>query len=301
MIQKRTDLAIEARELWQESAAEQGDLEGVEAKEKTVKGYLVTTVKILDETGEEKLCKPKGTYVTIELDALIRREERAFPNGAAVLAQELEELLKPAGEGGVLIVGLGNEAITPDTIGPKTVKNIMVTRHLKAGMPNEFGPFREVAAIETGVTGTTGMESAELVRAVVEKIKPACVIAVDALASRQMARVCRTIQITDTGIVPGSGVGNSRAALNKETLGIPVIAVGVPTVVDAATLAMDIAEKAGSKDIRAEEFKNLGGDMIVTPREIDASTKDIAKLVGYGINLALHKGLTVEDVDMFLS
>lgn len=273
----------------------------MEAKEKTVKGFGVTTVKIVNENGQKELCKPIGTYVTIELGSLIRREEEAFQNGTAVLAEELENMLKPAGEGGVLVVGLGNRAITPDTIGPKAVRNTMVTRHLKASMPKEFGAFREVSAVETGVTGTTGIESAELVRAVVEKVKPGCVIAVDALASRQMERVCKTIQIADTGIVPGSGVGNSRAALNRETLGIPVIAVGVPTVVDAGTLAVDIAEKAGSKDINAEEYRNLGGDMIVTPREIDTNAHDISKLIGYGINLALHKGLTIEEVDMFLS
>ncbi len=301
MRNKRTDLALEARELWQESAEKETELRGVEAGTKREKGFEVTTVKILNEEGASVLCKPIGTYITVELGSLIRREEAAFQNGAELLAEVVSDMLGDIGEGSVLVVGLGNRAITPDIIGPQAVKNTMVTRHLISQMPEDFAGFRDVSAVETGVTGTTGIESAELVRAVCEKVKPAAVIAVDALASRSTERVCSTVQIADSGIVPGSGVGNSRAALNRETLGVPVIAVGVPTVVDAATLALDIAERAGSSNISEDEYRNLGGEMIVTPREIDTRAADIAKLIGYGINLALHRGLGIEDVDMFLS
>ncbi len=217
------------------------------------------------------------------------------------LGTEISELLKLEDNDSVLVVGLGNEAITPDAIGPQTAKNTMVTRHLVEKMPEEFGSMRRVSVLMSGVLGTTGIESADFIKAVVEKLKPDQVIVVDALASRKLARICRTVQIADTGIVPGSGVGNSRAAINKERLGVPVMAIGVPTVVDAATLAADLAEQAGAKDINPEDMSHFGGEMIVTPKEIDANVSDISKLVGYGINLALHKNISFEDINMFLS
>jgi spore protease len=295
----RTDLALEAKELWRESADETTKLSGVEAYDETRGSFKINTVKILDEEGERQLGKPRGTYVTIELDGLIRREENAFEDSANILADELKKILKLEESASVLVAGLGNDAITPDAIGPETVNCVMVTRHLKQHMPLEFAAFRRVSAIQSGVLGTTGIESADMISAVCERLSPDCVIAVDALASRRMDRLCRTIQIADTGIVPGSGVGNSRMALNTETLGIPVIAVGVPTVVDAATLAIDMAQRAGV----SLESANFGDDgtMIVTPRDIDRCVKDISKLIGYGLNLALHKGLTIPDIDMFLS
>ena len=175
------------------------------------------------------------------------------------------------------------------------------TRHLVEQVPEHFGSFRPVAALAAGVLGTTGVESGELVRAVVEKIRPACVVVVDALASRSLSRVCTTVQLADTGIVPGSGVGNARFALNQETLGVPVIAVGVPTVVDAATLASDVLAQAGRDDLDPEALRGAGDGLLVTPRDIDARVADLAKVIGYGINLALQPGLTIADIDLFLS
>ena len=201
--------------------------------------------------------------------------------------------------GNCLVVGLVTRDITPDAVGPDTVDCVMVTRHLTERMPEEFAAFRPVSAVCSGVLGTTGIESGDLVRAVTEQVRPAAVIVIDALASREPQRLCRTVQIADTGIVPGSGVGNARQAINRETLGVPVIAVGVPTVVDAATLTVDLAARAGA-DLNAADFGDAGS-LIVTPRDIDKNVRDIAKLIGYGLNLALHDGLTVEDVDMFLS
>jgi spore protease len=298
---KRTDLAVEAKELWRESADKQTELRGVKSREKDDNGFKITTVEILDEEGARALNKPVGTYITMEIDRLLRREENAFTLGAETLGAVISEILKLKAEDSVLVVGLGNEAITPDAIGPKTAKNTMVTRHLVEKMPEEFGTMRRVSVLVSGVLGTTGIESAEFIKAVVEKMKPDQVIVVDALASRKLARICRTVQIADTGIVPGSGVGNSRAAINQEKLGVPVTAIGVPTVVDAATLAADLAEQAGVKDINPEDMGNYGGSMIVTPKEIDANVSDISKLVGYGINLALHKNIDIEDINMFLS
>jgi spore protease len=301
MLQRRTDLAIEARELWNESAEENTELSGVKAEESLREGVAVTTVKILNEQGEQALGKPVGTYVTIELDNLLRREQDSFPKAAKAIAGELTALLHVTDDAPALVVGLGNRCITPDAVGPKVADYTMVTRHLVEQMPEQFGAFRPVSALAAGVLGTTGVESGELVHAICQKIKPSCVIAVDALASRSVKRLCRTVQIADTGIVPGSGVGNHRAALNQKTLGIPVIAIGVPTVVDAATLAADLLEEMGKSGLEPSSLAGAARGLMVTPREIDSQVGDVAKVIGYGINLALQSGLTVEDVEMFLS
>lgn len=301
MLKRRTDLAAEAAQLWQEEAGTATRLQGVRARDSAREGYHVTTIQILNEEGTRALGKPEGTYVTLELDALARREEGAFPRAARALATELSGLLELPDGALVLVVGLGNRAITPDRVGPRTAEHIIVTRHLIERSPEHFGTFRPVAALAAGVLGTTGMESGELIAAVVERLRPACVVAVDALASRSVKRVGRTIQLSDTGIVPGSGVGNARKALNQETLGIPVIAVGVPTVVDAATLACDLLAEAGRGDLDPEALGGAGEGLIVTPRDVDAQVEDLAKVIGYGIDLALQPGLTVEDIDLLVS
>ena len=301
MLKRRTDLALEAKELWTESAEKETKLEGVRARDSLREGYQVTTVDILDEQGASSLGKPVGSYVTVQLDALARREEDAFGRAARAIAAELNGLLKLPEEATCLVVGLGNRAITPDAIGPGVADHTMVTRHLVEQAPEHFGSFRPVAALAAGVLGTTGVESGELVKAVADKIRPGCIIAVDALASRSMDRVCTTVQLANTGIVPGSGVGNHRAALNRETLGVPVIAVGVPTVVDAGTLAADILAEAGQEGLDPEALAGAGEGLMVTPRDIDQRVADLVKVIGYGINLALQPGLTIEDVDLFLS
>ena len=298
MLKRRTDLAAEATQLWQEEAGTTTRLEGVRARDSAREGFRVTTVQILNEEGARALGKPEGTYVTLELDGLLRREEGAFPRAARALATELSGLLELPDGALVLVVGLGNRAITPDRVGPRTAEHIIVTRHLVERSPEHFGSFRPVSALAAGVLGTTGMESGELIAAVVERLRPACVV--DALASRSVKRVGRTIQLSDTGIVPGSGVGNARKALNRETLGIPVIAVGVPTVVDAATLACDLLAEAGKGDFEPEALGGAQG-LIVTPRDVDAQVEDLAKVIGYGIDLALQPGLTVEDIDLLVS
>lgn len=295
----RTDLAVEARQLWQENAEETSTLPGVRASEQTRGSFSVITVEVLDERGEEAIGKPAGKYITVELDGLVRREENAFADAAGLLAEVLRDLLGLEGSGNLLVVGLGNRGITPDAIGPEAVDHIIVTRHLKQRLPEDFASFRPVSAVCSGVLGTTGIESSDLVRAVAEEIRPTAVFAIDALASRGPERLCRTVQIADTGIVPGSGVGNARQALNRETLGVPVIAIGVPTVVDAATLTVDLAARAGA-ELDPDSFGEVGG-MIVTPRDIDKNVRDIAKLIGYSLNLAFHDGLSIEDVDMLLS
>ncbi len=301
MLKRRTDLAMEAKQLWEESAGQQTKLEGVEATDSLREGFPVTSVHILNDAGAQALGKPPGTYVTITLNGLKRREEDAFGRAARVLAAELGGMLNLPGGAVALVVGLGNRAITPDAIGPRVADHTMATRHLVTQVPEHFGSFRPVAALAAGVLGTTGMESSEMVRGVVEELKPACIIAVDALASRSLDRVCSTVQLADTGIIPGSGVGNHRAALNRETLGVPVIALGVPTVVDGATLCADLLAEAGKGDLEPALLKGAGADLFVTPRDIDSSVADLAKVIGYGINLALQPGLSIPDIDMFLS
>ena len=228
---RRTDLAMEARELWQEQAGKADALPGVEARDGLRDGIPVNTVRVLDRQGEQALGKPQGTYITLTLEGLASREEGVFPRCVQAVAAELTELLQPVPKDGlVLVAGLGNRAITPDAVGPKVHQNTLVTRHLVRQMPEHFGALRPVASLAAEVMGATGMESGELVRAVCEKLRPACVVAVDALASRSLKRLCRTVQLTDTGITPGSGVGNHRMGLTRDTLGAPVIALGVPTV-----------------------------------------------------------------------
>lgn len=301
MLQRRTDLALEAREIWEEGTQKAAQLQGVESSQTTREGYPVTTVRITDRAGQEALGKPMGTYITLELPGLKRREEDAFPRAAKALAAELRSLLPLKSGDSVLVVGLGNRAITPDNIGPTAIGHTLVTRHLVSQVPEHFGHFRSVAALAAGVLASTGVESSELVRSVADRIRPSCIIAIDALASRSLKRICSTIQLADTGISPGSGVGNHRAALNREYLGVPVIALGVPTVVDVATLCADVLAEAGKGDLEPESLTGAGSGLMVTPRDIDQSTANLSKVIGYGINLALHDNLSMEDIELFLN
>ena len=299
MFIKRTDLALEARELWQESAERTTRLMGVKATKSKLEGYPVTRVDILDHRGEEALGKPQGSYFTIDLTTFWQRKADFFERAVRAVGTELKALLPV--EGSALVVGLGNAAMTPDAVGPLALDSVLITRHLLSAMPKQFAGFRPVSAFRTGVLGTTGVESAEAVRGLVAEVQPAMVLAIDALASRRCGRVCATVQLSDTGIIPGSGVGNARAALNAETLGVPVIAVGVPTVVDAATLTCDVLAEAGKGELNPAALQGAGNGLIVTPKDIDTQVHDLAKVIGYGINLALHTGLTIGDVELFLS
>ena len=298
MFIKRTDLALEARELWQESAEKTTRLSGVKATKQRAEGYPVTRVDILDERGEQALGKPRGTYRTIDLTAFWQRKSGFFERAVRAVGGQLKELLP--GEGPVLVIGLGNGAMTPDAVGPLAADSVLVTRHLIAAMPRHFSGFRPVAVFRTGVLGTTGVESAEAVRGLVAQVEPSLVIAVDALASRRVGRVCTTVQLSDTGIIPGSGVGNHRSALNQETLGVPVFAIGVPTVVDSATLAADLLEESGIRDYDGEALQKSRQNLMVTPRDIDQQVRDLSKVVGYGINWALQD-LEIEEINALLS
>ena len=292
MLTVRTDLAVEAHALWRESAGETTRLKGVAAREEQVEGMAVTRVEILDQEGARALGKPEGTYLTLDVSPLWRREEDAFPRAVRAVAALLGPLLPE--EGPVLAAGLGNQAMTPDALGPRSLDHLLVTRHLGEALPQ----LRPVAGLGAGVLGTTGLEVAEWVRGAAEQVGPAAVIVVDALAARDLERLCATVQIADTGLVPGSGVGNHRMALNRETLGVPVISVGVPTVVDAETIARDLLGEAGAVP---KALNGRGRRFFVTPESIDQKIRDLSKVLGYGINLALQESLALEDLEALLA
>ncbi len=275
----RTDLAMEAKTLFEQDAAQTTKLEGVRATTRGEGETEITQVEILDERGANALGKPVGTYLTLELP----RYDRDFHRPAQLLARELTALLQLREDDSVLIIGLGNPAVTPDALGPQTVSRLFLTRHLIANLPAQFGMCRPVSAVTPGVLATTGIESLELVRGAVAHVQPRCVIAVDALAAGSMERLCRTVQLSDSGIVPGSGVGNSRAGFNRGSLGVPVYALGVPTVADAASLNEAAHEQ-----------------MIVTPRDIDAQLRFLSAVLASGLNRALHPTLSDEEFCQFV-
>ena len=275
----RTDLASEVVQ-----RPENASLAGLELNEERICGCRVTAVKINGGEASKVLCKPIGNYLTLELDEYIRRRENSFSDAANALSQLMRRFAEIQNAQSFLVACLGNRAITPDAVGPEVSDSLIVTRHLKLSLPQEFAALSSVAVLRTGVLGTTGIESAQSLKALCGLVQPDCVIAVDALASGELDRLCRNVQICDSGIAPGSGVGNDRAELNRESLGVPVIAVGVPTVIDAAAFCAD--ESAAG--------------LFVTPRNIDELVRSVSKLVAYGLNLALHPGLSIADVDMLV-
>ncbi len=291
----RTDLAVEAIENHKTAAA----LPHVRQSDRTLEGFAVHEVRILSEDAAREIGKPQGRYLTLELDALIRREEDAFTRACKALSTLLRELLPHPNDGPVLIAGLGNRMITPDAIGPQTADHVIATRHLVAQSPAIFADWRPVSALAPGVLGQTGVETGEVICGVLDRVRPAAVIAVDALAAGRLSRLLRTVQLADTGITPGAGVGNARAALNKETLGVPVIAVGVPTVVDGATLAHEISSQLGQP--ACEALDDLSQPVMITTRDIDREVADISRMIGYAVNMALHPHLSVADIDLYLS
>ena len=274
-----TVLASEARSLWMRSAGESAALPGVRASQETLRGLSLTAVEITDERGAAVLGKPRGHYYTLRLPERFSRGDGAFSDAARAVAALLGRCLPGARAGGVLVAALGNPDVTPDALGSLCAGNVLVTRHLCRQEPESFRGFCPVSLCRPGVLGTTGVESAAQIRALCRDLSPACVIAVDALAGSEPGELCRSVQICDSGIAPGSGVGNDREVLDRDFLGVPVIAVGVPTVADVS---------------------DEGGAFFVTPRYIDSAVRSLARLIGYGINLALHEHITIEDIDLLL-
>ena len=281
---QRTDLAQEAYRLWQRDTNEVTALPGVRAQERVLHGQTVMWVEILDSRGSDALCKPVGRYATLTLDRFFSREPGAFRSTCLAAAELIRELAGDAARGPVLVAGLGNRDMTPDSIGPKAARSVLATRHLSADDTIPKDLFSPVAVLEPGVLGTSGLESAEVVRSVAARLAPRLIIVIDALAAAEPDRLCRTLQVSDSGIVPGSGVGNHRAALDRGTLGVPVLAVGVPTVIDASAFCPNGSE-------------SLSG-MMVTPRDIDLRAAESARVAAMGINLALHPSLPFEEAEL---
>ena len=299
MTYKRTDLALEMVQMHKEKTAEKGEIDGITISEQSENGIKVTRVKVLDENGSALISKPIGNYVTIEADTLDYTNKADYENMCDVLKSELSHIIDVDLSKPVLVVGLGNRNITADALGPKVVENMLVTRHLFEQMPDLAQSFAaSVCAIAPGVLGITGIETMEIVKGVVKRVNPGLVIAVDALASRKIQRVNTTIQISDTGINPGSGVGNNRKALCRETLGVDVIAIGVPTVVDGITVALDVIETCGVKleDEKKDDILRSEKGMMVTPKEVDLMIKRASKLIALSVNLALQPAMTAEDI-----
>lgn len=299
-MQIRTDLAMEAS--LHTTAA------GIRQKKCCFGKIQKTEVTVETEEAARLLQKPIGHYITLSMDDLYYADAGERMKLSHQLSLALRMLLPKKGD--LLVVGLGNRRITADALGSKVLDHLLITRHLQdkeGGMLYEG--LRGVCALAPGVLGVTGMETAEVIRGIVQHVKPSAVIAIDALAARESGRICTTIQLTDTGILPGSGVGNHRTGLNEKTLGVPVIAIGVPIVVYATVIARDALELM-MKDMGISQQRLEGvmdgligktlhhplGDMVVTPREVDAMVGKVARIIGDGINEAVQDALTKEEL-----
>ena len=301
----RTDLALEATERFKEDDVE---VHGVEVREKydKEKDVRTTVVRITTENGAKTMGKPQGTYITIEAPDLSVPDEDYHREISEEVAHHLKELIDFSQQQSVLVVGLGNQDITADSLGPRAVENIHMTRHVI----REYGlkscshmKMHQISGIVPGVMAQTGMETLEIVQGVVTETKPDVVIAIDALAARSTARLNRTIQITDTGISPGSGVGNHREGLNEENLSVRVIGIGVPTVVDAATIVhdsmanlLDALEEEEQKEFLEEMISPKLYTMFVTPKDVDETVKYLSFTISEGLNLAFSDSLIREDM-----
>lgn len=314
----RTDLAIEAKEMITNRITH--PVIGVDVVTSKDEDALITRVKIENESAAKSLGKAPGLYVTIEAEGLRYNNKILQSKIMDLFAQELADMAKLKKDSTILVVGLGNRNITPDALGPKVTEKLVVTRHLRSMISEELrGGVRSVCAIEPGVLGITGMETAEIIQGIVDKIRPDLVIAVDALAAASSKRMNTTIQLADTGIHPGSGVDNKRFGLNKQSLGVPVIAVGIPTVIHASNIAADTVQLLKDHAAFSRYFKSLEslsdqeqkliirqilpeslGNLMVTPKEIDSLMDDLSQVVAGGLNQALHPNIDYENIYLYL-
>ncbi|MDD3336154.1 MAG: GPR endopeptidase [Eubacteriales bacterium] len=302
----RTDLAMERFKEQTER------VEGVRMSAHRFGGVTRTRIAIEREEAAAHLQRPRGEYITLECNELLHCEVHDRELLIRLVAQAVHAMLPKEGE--VLVVGLGNRNVTADSLGSKVVEKMLVTRHICESLSHELqGRLRGVSAIAPGVLGLTGIETAELCRGLVNHVKPTAVVAIDALAAFDSQRICTTIQITNTGIEPGSGVGNHRLGLTKDTLGVEVIAVGVPMVVYASTIARDamarLMEEYGvlecdhpgaAQALLHQVAEGFLGNMVVTPREIDEMVASVAELISDGINQALHPAVDLDTLHTYL-
>lgn len=320
--QVRTDLALEAVEMATELHA--APLSGIDKEIVEDNGITITRLHVQNQEGSQAIGKMIGRYVTIEVPELRNGDTTLQDKVATHMAKEFEQFLERLSiskDAKVLIVGLGNWNVTPDALGPIVVENVMVTRHFFELMPNDVAPgYRPVSAVSPGVLGITGIESSEIVKGIVDQSKPDIVIAIDALASKSIERVNTTIQIADIGIHPGSGIGNKRKGLTEDILGVPVIAIGVPTVLYASTIVNNtidlmrnhLAKQNGDNDkifgllnqmneqerltFVKEVLEPIGHNLLVTPKEIDEFIEDIGNIIASGLNASLHEAIDTHNV-----
>lgn len=294
----RTDLAMEANEWLKEQNKSPHD--GiVTSKINKDDGITVDVIEVTNDEASKQLNKVKGKYITIDAPHLRERDLEVFDKISHYMVDAMKGMITDEmRKKGVLIIGLGNRYVTADALGPKVVEKTMVTRHLLKAIPDQVDSrVRPVSAVAPGVLGITGIETEEMVAAIKNSAGPGAIIAVDALAARSVSRISNTIQISDTGIQPGAGVGNKQKGLTKESLGVPVIAVGTPTVVYATTIVNDALGGENATGINNDQIQ----DMIVTPKEIDQVIEDMSKIISMGLNLLIHEGVSAEEVNTFLN
>lgn len=312
------DLAVEAHDLLRGDTGQ--EIPGVIMEKKELDKISITTITIENMQGEQELGRPKGNYITIEAPEIKDNNYQEHKKITEALSQTLQKLMNLREESSLLIVGLGNWQATPDSLGPKVVQKIMVTRHLFNYTPKEMeGNMGKVAAVSPGVLGITGIETAEIIRGLVEHVRPDYVIAIDALAAGALERIGTTIQIADTGINPGSGIGNHRKGLNEETLGCKVIAIGVPTVVNAVVIAHKTVEELFSQmeaepalaaiynedneqvmmDVLSRALAPFQDSLMVTPKEVDDLVSRTSKIIANALNICIHPGITKDNYETY--
>ncbi|MGL5676061.1 MAG: GPR endopeptidase [Cellulosilyticaceae bacterium] len=322
----RTDLALEIGMQLKEEGQDMPSIEGVAIETTKHPSYdiITTYVHIQDKKGMETMGKPIGHYITIEAPAMKENDPDAHKSIIEILAKEIYELLPKKKNPHVMVVGLGNRLATPDRLGPDVSSKVLVTRHIKSQVPDAIDDsVGELSSLTPGVMGLTGIETSEIIKGVVNQVKPDCIIAIDALAARNIKRINATIQITDTGISPGAGIGNKRKQLNEENIGCPVIAIGVPTVIDTATLVNDTLDqliegmlqsapdqtfykmlKDVSNQEKYEMFKDIlvpqMGNLFITAKDIDEIMDYLGRIIFNGINIAVHPGIDSEDINKYV-
>lgn len=314
------DLAVEAHDFLQGETGE--EISGVIMKKEELEEVTVTTINIINKQGEKELGRPRGSYITVDAPAIKENNYQQHNDITKILAKHLTNLFHFNEDSSVLVVGLGNWQATPDALGPKVVEKILVTRHLFYYTPEEMkGKMRKVSAISPGVLGLTGIETAEVIRGLVEHVKPDYVIAIDALAAGALERIGTTIQLADTGINPGSGIGNHRKGINEDTLGCKVIAIGVPTVVNAAVIAHKTIEELFGQmeseptlakiynkeneeiliDVMKKSLAPFNDSLMVTPKEVDELIDRSSRIIAGAINMCVHPGISADNFERYLN
>ena len=316
-----TDLAVEARNMAVERTG--GEISGVSVEEEEKDVAKVTRIEVLNQMGSKKISKPPGNYITIEAESLRQTNRQVHEDLSGILAAEVNNLIdypsltqNPNQIPTILVIGLGNWNATPDALGPQVIHHLLVTRHIYDSADSESKRgIRPVCALAPGVLGLTGIETAEIIKGVVDRVQPDLIVAIDALAAKESDRLASTLQISDTGIYPGSGVGKRRIGITKKDMGVPVIAMGMPTVINSVNIVNDTIktisknneidinlsqQRQTQKQVIESVLQPFLGDMIVTPKGIDKLIRDTSRVIAGGINIALHPDVKTENVSLYL-